>query len=176
VRIGEVTGDVVSLGFFATKLRTIRNEEVTLPNGQVAAQAIVNYTRLAENPGLVLHTEVTIGYDVDWRKVHALLIGAAGKVEGIEKEPAPQVFQRSLNDYHVSYELTAVTHLSHPQLRLYSDLHQEIQDAFAAAGVEILSPAFHAIRDAPAAVLPGEPKGARPGPGAFRVETKGTGA
>jgi small-conductance mechanosensitive channel len=176
VRIGEVTGDVVSLGFFATKLKTIRNEEVTLPNGQVASQPIMNYTRLSEDPGLVLHTQVTIGYDVDWRRVHALLIEASGKVEGIEKDPAPLVYQRALNDYNVTYELTAVTHLSHPQLRLYSDLHQEIQDAFAAAGIEILSPAFYALRDANAVVLPAEPKGPRPGPGAFRIDTKGSGS
>ncbi len=173
VRIGEVTGDVVSLGFFATKLRTIRNEEVTLPNGHVAAHAIVNYTRLSEDEGLVLHTEVTIGYDVDWRRVHALLLEAAGKVEGVESDPAPRVYQRSLNDCNVSYELNAVTRRSHAQLQLYSDLHQEIQDAFAAAGIEILSPAFQAIRDGNAATLPGEPKGPRRDPGAFRVETKG---
>ncbi len=169
VRIGDQVGDVVSLGFFATKLRTIRNEEITLPNGQVASQAILNYTRLAEDPGLILHTGVTIGYDVDWRKVHALLIEAAGKVEGIEKEPAPWVFQRSLDDYYVAYELNCVTHLSHPQLKLYSRLHEEIQDAFARAGVEILSPAYHAIRDAHAMVLPQEPAGPRGEPGSFRV-------
>lgn len=171
VRIGDQTGDVVSLGFFATKLRTIRNEEVTLPNGQVASSAIVNYTRLAEDPGLVLHTQITIGYDVEWRQVHALLIAAALSVEGVEKSPEPKVFQRSLDDYYVAYELTCVTHLSHPQLRLYSDLHAAIQDEFNRAGVEILSPAYHAIRDANAIVLPAEPKGPRAEPGAFRIRT-----
>jgi small-conductance mechanosensitive channel len=169
VRIADQEGDVVSLGFFATKLRSIRNEEVTIPNGQVANAPIVNYTRLAEDPGLVLHTEVTIGYDVEWRKVHALLIEAALRVDGVQQHPPPQVFQRSLNDSHVSYELTCTTHQSHPQLRLYSDLHAEIQDAFSRAGVEILSPSYHAVRDANAAVLPEAPAGPRPEPGGFRV-------
>jgi small-conductance mechanosensitive channel len=169
VRIGEHLGDLIRLGFFATKLRTIRNEELTLPNGLVASHAITNYTRLAEEQGLVLHTQVTLGYDVDWRKVHAMLIEAAGRVAGVEKEPEPFVFQRSLNDYHVTYELTCVTHLSHPQLRLYSDLHQEIQDVFAREGVEILSPGYYALRDAKAPVLPQEPPGPRARPGAFRV-------
>lgn len=173
VKIGEQTGDVTSLGFFATKIRTLRNEELTLPNGLVALQPIVNYTRLAETEGLILHTQVTIGYDVDWRRVHALLVEAAGRVEGVEREPAPWVFQRALNDHHVSYELNCITRLSHPQLRLYSDLHQEIQDAFARAGVEILSPGYHAVRDANAAVLPGEPSGPRSGPGGFRIRPPG---
>lgn len=169
VKIGNEVGDVTSLGFFATKLRTIRNEELTLPNGQVASSAIVNYSRLADGPGLILHTGVTIGYDVDWRTVHALLVEAGTRVDGIEREPAPWVYQRSLNDFHISYELNCVTRLSHPQLRLYSDLHQEIQDAFARAGIEILSPGYHAIRDANSAVLPAEPSGPRPPDWGFRV-------
>lgn len=169
VKIGEVVGDITNQGFFATKLRSIRNEEITIPNGQVASSAIVNYTRLAEDPGLILHTQVTIGYDVDWRTVHGLLIEAAGRVEGVEKDPAPWVHQRALGDYSVAYEVNCVTHLSHPQLRLYSALHAEIQDAFARAGIEILSPAFHAIRDANTAILPDEPAGPRPPHGGFRM-------
>lgn len=169
VKIGEQVGDVLNLGFFATKLRTIRNEEVTIPNGQVAASAIVNYTRLAEDPGLILHTQVTIGYDVEWRKVHEMMIEAALSVEGVEKEPRPWVWQRSLDDSYVNYEINCITHESHPQLRLYSDLHAAIQDVFNRAGVEILSPAYHAIRDANEVVLPPEPKGPRAEPGGFRI-------
>lgn len=170
VRIGDHVGDVVRLGFFATKLRSLRNEEVTIPNGQATGAAIVNYTRLAGEAGLILHTQVTIGYDVDWRQVHALLNEAALRVSGVEREPAPWVLQRSLNDYYPTYELCCVTRDSHAQLRLYSDLHAEIQDAFSRAGVEILSPAYHAIRDANAQVLPREPRGPREAPGAFRLE------
>jgi len=169
VRVGDSLGDIVSLGFFATKLRTPRNEEITLPNGQMANQAIVNYSRLAAEAGLVLHTQVTIGYNVDWRKVHALLIEAAGRVAGIEQAPAPFVLQRSLNDYHITYEICCVTRRSHEQLLLYSQLHQEVQDAFARAGVEILSPMFNNLRDANAPALPKEPAGPRPEPSGFRI-------
>ena len=169
VKLGEHVGDVVSLGFFATKLRTLRNEEVTLPNGQIASGAVLNYSRLAEDPGLILHTQVTIGYDSDWRQVHALLIEAAGHVEGIAAEPVPWVYQRALDDNYVSYEICAITHHPQDQLALYSRLHEQIQDAFARAGVEILSPAYHALRDGNATVLPAEPKGPRAEPGGFRV-------
>jgi small-conductance mechanosensitive channel len=169
VRLGEHVGDVVTLGMFAIKIRTPRNEEITLPNGHVASQPIVNFTRLAQENGLVLHTQVTIGYDADWRIVHDLLIQAAARVEGVERTPTPWVFQRSLNDFHITYEICCMTHDSHRQFLLYSRLHEEIQDAFAAAGVEILSPAYNALRDANAVVLPKEPKGPRAAPGGFRI-------
>lgn len=173
VRIGEHVGDVIALGTFATKLKSIRNEEVTLPNATILAGTILNYTRrTASEGGLWLHTQVTIGYDVPWRQVHALLIEAAKSVSGIEAMPEPVVYQRALNDYHVGYELTCVTLDSHAQLRLYSELHGAIQDAFARAGVEILSPAFAALRDANAPVLPADPSGPRQAPGAFRVRGK----
>ena len=170
VRIGEHVGDVISLGTFATKLKSLRNEEVTLPNATILGGTILNYTRRAAGEGgLWLHTEVTIGYDAPWRQVHALLIEAARSVAGVEASPEPIVYQRSLNDYHVSYEITCLTHDSHAQLRLYNDLHAAIQDSFARAGVEILSPAYAALRDANAQVLPSEPTGPRARPGGFRV-------
>lgn len=174
VRIGDHVGDVISLGTFATKLRSLRNEEVTLPNGAILSGTILNYTRrTAQEGGLWLHTQVTIGYDAPWRQVHALLIEAARSVPGVEPSPEPIVYQRALNDYHVSYEITCLTHDSHAQLRLYSDLHAAIQDAFARAGVEILSPAYAALRDANAPVLPSEPSGPREMPGGFRVRRPG---
>ena len=176
VRIGEHVGDVIALGTFATKLRSLRNEEITLPNGSILSGTILNYTRRTTEGGLWLHTQVTIGYDVEWRQVHALLIEAALAVPGVEREPVPIVYQRALNDFHVSYEITCLTHDSHAQLRLYSDLHAAIQDAFARAGVEILSPAFANLRDANAPVLPREPQGPRDEPGGFRLRGPRPGA
>src|SRR5262249_19233930 len=169
VKIGDHLGTITSLGFFSTKLRTVWNEEVTLPNGQVGSQPIVNYTRLADGVGLLLHTQVTIGYDADWRTVHALLLEAAGRVEGIEPEPTPFVLQRALNDHHITYEINCTTRLADQMRPLYSRLHEEIQDAFARAGVEILSPAYTALRDANAPVLPEEPQGPRKARGGFRI-------
>jgi len=169
VKIGEHVGDIITLGFFSTKLRTIRNEEVTIPNGQVAVGSIMNYTRMADGAGLVLYTEVTIGYDAEWRTVHALLVEAAKRVEGIEHDPEPYVFQTALGDYYVRYELNAITRDSHAQRRIYSDLHAAIQDAFNEAGVEIMSPAFTALRDGNTPAMPESPKGPRPAPGAFRT-------
>jgi len=174
VRIGENLGNVITLGFLATKMKSVYNEELTIPNSVVLAAGITNYTRHALGQRLLLHTQVTIGYDAPWRQVHALLIEAASGVEGIDGDPAPEVLQRSLNDFHVTYELRCATQEADRMVRLYSDLHAAIQDAFARAGVEILSPSFTNLRDANAPILPEEPKGPRPEPGGFRVRTSPT--
>ena len=149
---------------FVTKIMTSKNAIISVPNAMVLANHIVNYSELAKNRGLLLHTTVTIGYDVPWRRVHELLIGAAKATENIEPEPEPFVLQTSLDDFYVSYELNACTSSPNKMPATYSGLHQNIQDAFNEAGVEIMSPHYAALRDGNTMAVPEDqlPKGYTP--------------
>ena len=60
-----------------TRLRTIKNVVISIPNSMVLNNEIINYSALPAKEGLILHTTVTIGYDVPWRDVHYLLIQSA---------------------------------------------------------------------------------------------------
>ena len=152
---GDVVGDVTAFGLLTTKIRTIKNEEVTVGNGQILRGSVRNYSRRAtEGDGLILHTSVTIGYDAPWRQVHALLIEAAEATEGIEKTPKPFVLQRALGDFYVEYEINATTREPSRMAPLYGLLHQNIQDAFSRAGVEIMSPHYRAIRKGDESTIP----------------------
>jgi small-conductance mechanosensitive channel len=156
VKIADAVGDVTGKDLFVVRLRTVKNVDITIPNSLVLANHIVNFSSSAATRGLVLHTKVTIGYDVPWRKVHELMIGAARRVEGILESPAPFVLQTSLDDFSVSYELNAFTDRPAGMAGLYSRLHAEVLDAFNAAGVEIMSPAYTAVRDGNRAAIPEE--------------------
>ncbi|MBN7818178.1 mechanosensitive ion channel family protein [Algoriphagus pacificus] len=163
VKIGDTTGDVIEKTMLVTRLRTIKNEEVTIPNSAILNGNTINYSVEDHGAGLILHTTVTIGYDVPWRKVHELLIKAALEVETVLKEPKPFVLQTSLDDFYVSYQINAYTLDSKKAAKSYSDLHANIQDAFAEAGVEIMSPHYRAARDGadlalPPKYIPEEPK------------------
>ncbi|WP_460676412.1 mechanosensitive ion channel family protein [Hymenobacter coalescens] len=146
VRIGEVVGDVLEKTLLVTRLRTIKNEDITIPNSNILTGHTVNYSAAAEREGLVLHSTITIGYDVPWPQVHELLLAAARATAGVEAMPAPFVLQTSLDDFYVSYQVNAYTRLPHRQAALYSELHQHIQTEFARAGVEIMSPHYRATR------------------------------
>jgi small-conductance mechanosensitive channel len=163
IQVGEVTGDVVEVTLFLTRLRTPKNEIVTLANGGILASRLVNYSKEARGLGLILHTSVTIGYDAPWRRVHELLLEAARATEGVLASPEPFVLQSSLDDFYVSYELNAYTREANAMLDMYSALHQNIQDAFHRGGVEIMSPHFAALRDGSAAAIPPAPHGKPPG-------------
>jgi small-conductance mechanosensitive channel len=154
VRIADTVGDVIEKTLLITRVQTIKNVEVTIPNSMVLGSHMINFSVLAQEGRLIIHTAVTIGYDVPWRQVHELLIEAAKATPGIVPEPAPFVLQTALNDYSVAYELNAYSADAQHILGIQSELHQNIQDKFNEAGVEIMSPAFSAIRDGNQATIP----------------------
>ncbi|WP_119070995.1 mechanosensitive ion channel family protein [Aggregatilinea lenta] len=140
-------GDVLEKSLFVTRIQTIKNEQIAIPNSLVLDNEIVNYATMAETEGLILHTSITIGYDVDWRQVHDLMIAAALQTEHIHEDPEPFVLQTSLDDYYVSYQVNAYTNRPDRMATIYSELHEHILDAFHSAGVEIMSPAYTALRN-----------------------------
>lgn len=154
VRIGDTVGDVMEKTLLVTRLRTIKNVAVTIPNGAVLGSQIINYSTNAGSQGLILHTAVTIGYDAPWRQVHALLSDAARITEDINDDPPPFVLQTSLDDFYVTYELNAYTDRADRMAATYSLLHQNIQDGFNAAGVEIMSPHYATLRDGNEITIP----------------------
>jgi small-conductance mechanosensitive channel len=158
-----------------TRIRSVKNEVVTIPNSSIMGGHVVNYSAMARTKGLLLTTEVTIGYDAPWRKVHALLVEAARRTPHILAKPAPFALQKSLNDYHVSYVLCAFTDNANLMILTYGELHQNIQDAFNEGGIEILSPAFSYLRDGRTTTIPADyrPDGYQPEPFEVKVDTPG---
>jgi len=154
VKIADTVGDVVEKTLLVTRVRTPKNVDITVPNAMVLASHIINYSSTANDGGVILHTSVTIGYDAPWRTVHGLLVAAAEGTEDILGKPAPFVLQTALDDFYVQYELNAYTAKPNAMARIYSDLHQNIQDRFNEAGVEIMSPHYRAERDGSETTIP----------------------
>ncbi|MCC6549842.1 MAG: mechanosensitive ion channel [Ignavibacteriaceae bacterium] len=154
VKIADTMGDIVEKTLLVTRIRTTKNVEITVPNSMVLGNHIINFSSSAHEPGLILHTTVTIGYDVPWQKVHELLNAAASSTEQILNDPKPFVLQTALNDFSVAYELNAYTNNPNGMARIYSELHASIQDKFNEAGVEIMSPIYNAVRDGNQSTIP----------------------
>lgn len=147
VKIGDVVGDVIEKSMLVTRIRTVKNEIISIPNSTVMNSHTVNYSSDAPEKGLVIHTTLTIGYDVAWQDVYQAFIDAALRTNLILKEPKPFVLQTSLDDFYVSYQINAYTRNPNKQALIYSDLHQNIQDVCNERGIEILSPHYRAERD-----------------------------
>jgi small-conductance mechanosensitive channel len=156
VQIGDAVGDIIEKTLLVTRVRTIKNEDIAIPNGMVLGSHIINFSSAAKQQGLILHTSVTIGYDAPWRHIHALLISAAEATSNILREPRPFVLQTSLDDFYVSYQINAFTNRPNQMAQTYSELHQNIQDKFYEAGVEIMSPHQFGVRDGNHVAIPAD--------------------
>jgi len=152
VRIGEHVGDVTAMRLQVTHLRSLKNEEVVIPNSIVLNCSTVNYSTLAADHGLILHATVGIGYETPWRQVEAMLIEAARRTPELRHEPPPFVHQKSLGDFSVVYEINAYCDLPHQAERLYTALHQNILDVFNEHGVQIMTPAYEGDPEQPKVV------------------------
>lgn len=174
VKIGEVVGDVIEKSLLVTRIRTTKNEVISIPNSTVMNSHTVNYSSDAPDKGLIIHTTMTIGYDVPWQDVHQAFIDAALRTDLLLKEPKPFVLQTSLDDFYVSYQLNAYTRDPNKQAKIYSDLHQNVQDVCNERGIEILSPHYRAARDGNHLAVPSKyiPKDYRAPSFGIKIEDK----
>ena len=156
IKVGGISGDVVEKNLLVTRIRTIKNEEITIPNSSILLGNTTNFSSYAKHDGLIIHTTVTIGYDIPWQKMHEALIDAALQTEFILDEPKPFVLQVSLDDFFVSYQINAYTREANKQALIYSGLHQKIQDVCNERGIEIMSPHYRAQRDGNTTTIPSE--------------------
>jgi small-conductance mechanosensitive channel len=154
IRIGDTLGTVEDIKLMVTRLRTPKNEKVILPNSNILATDVVNYSQAVKAEGLIVHSTVGIGYDTPWRQVEAMLLEAVARTEGLQSEPAPFVLQEALGDFAVQYQINAYWDGGRSLPRIRSDLHAHIQDVFNENGVQIMSPAYEADPEQPKVVPP----------------------
>lgn len=157
IKLNDTVGDIIEKTPLVTRIRTAKNEIVTMPNSFIMSSQSVNYSRSAMEFGLILHAEVTIGYDVPWRLVHRMLIDAALRTKGVLHEPYPFVLETGLNDWYPVYQINAYTREAQRMSAIYSELFQNIQDRFNEEGVEIMSPTYIATRDGNASTVVTDP-------------------
>jgi small-conductance mechanosensitive channel len=148
VQIGDFRGDVTAKGLLTTHLLTIKNEVVVVPNSLILNSHLVNYSTLAQEKGLILHSSVGVGYGIPWRQVEAMLKLAADRTPGLLKNPLPFVLLKSLDQFSVEYEINAYCPEAQSMAKIYAELHRNILDLFNEYGVQIMTPAYE-----------GDPKG-----------------
>ena len=154
IQLNDTTGNIIEKTPLVTRIRTPKNEVVTVPNSFVMSSHTVNYSTSAREYGLIIHSEVSIGYDIPWRKVNELLIDAALNTPGVVDDPRPFVLETSLSDWYPVYQVNAYIKEADKMPQIYSNLHQNIQDKFNEAGIENMSPHYMAMRDGNETTIP----------------------
>ena len=154
IKLNDTTGNVIEKTPLVTRIRTPKNEVATIPNSFIMSSHTVNFSQSARDYGLIIHSEVSVGYDIPWRKTHQLLVEAALNTPGVVDDPRPFVLETSLQDYYPVYQVNAYIKDANQLAQVYSDLHQNIQDRFNEEGIEIMSPHYIATRDGSETTIP----------------------
>lgn len=142
VSVAGIEGLISEIGALATKVVTVRNEVVTVPNSVLIGSPIHNFSRMGDERRASLSVRVSIGYDTPWQQVRALLLEAAARTRGLRADAAPFVYQRALGDFSVEYELYTPIEQPRERNRVLSALIGNVLDVFNENGVQIMSPHF----------------------------------
>ncbi len=163
IELDKFKGKVQEKTILSTRIRTINNEIITVPNAILTNSSIVNYNATLRelNEPMVVRANITLGYDVPWRLVEQVLVEAASATPDILEEPSPFIKIISLDDFYVNYELRAYTNNIDKLGTIYKELPQNILDKCNEAEIEILSPHYSAVRDGNQNTIPEDylPKG-----------------
>lgn len=99
VRIADNYGEVVSISLRTTKIRTLDNTFISVPNSLVTSSPVINYS---EEGILRITAKVTIGFGVPIEKARKVLIEAVSNIKGVLKTPPPAVVADKLGDSGVN--------------------------------------------------------------------------
>ena len=132
---GELECDVVQKNLMFTEVKTMEGDFVDFPNIKIIEGKVYNYSRS------VVHA-ITVRLEVDFSISHTdvekLIRDAVGKVQGIIKDQAADVIAIGIEKSTIQYEVRAHIEDSLKARQLRSELIFRIQDAFHAAGHEVL--------------------------------------
>ena len=143
IKINDIIGNVVEKTPIVTRIRTLKNEIITIPNSNIMSSQITNLSESARTLGLIVHLDVTFGYDVPWRKAHQILIDAAESTADVLKEPHPFVLEQAFDDFYVVYQINAYIKDADKLSQVMTALRQNIQDKVKEAGIDSTSPHYY---------------------------------
>jgi small-conductance mechanosensitive channel len=145
-----LVGDVVEITLLYTKIKTVRNELVTIPNQTLLQRQIVNYSGLDV---LAITVEISMTYNNNRKLIESLLIQSAKMTEGIitsnsknissplsSSSIEPYVILKHFNDYGAIYELRAYTNRPNEYQKLQSEIRKNIYDTFQQHGLDLTVP------------------------------------
>lgn len=146
IKLGEFTGDVLEKTALVTRIKTPKNEVITIPNSNIMSAQTVNYTQSAKEHGLILYLTIGAGYHVPWQKVHEMLYEIANRTEHVLKRQKPFILQDQFRDFYVDYQLNVYIKEAKLSAKVYSDLRQHAQDVFAENNIEMVAPHYSISR------------------------------
>lgn len=137
VEMGPNWGKIKRIGIRATSVETFEGAEIVVPNGDLVAKEVKNWTRSDSTA----RVEVLVGtaYDSDPHKVLQILLDSAKNNEFVHAEPEPFAMMFGFGDSALNFRLLCWTSIDKRGI-VTSEVHIAVHQALADAGIEIPFP------------------------------------
>jgi potassium efflux system protein len=143
VRVGDIIelggnwAEIKRIGLRATTVRTYDEADLIIPNADLVSNQVTNWT--LDNRQVRVIIQVGVAYGSDVPTVIETLITCAKENAMVINTPPPQVLFLSFGDSTLDFELR-VWGLVDDRMQIKSELHQEIDQSFREANIEIAFP------------------------------------
>ena len=159
IEVEGVTGTVMSVGILSTKILTLTEQLVVIPNNRLVDSTITNFAR-GGGDGTASRVTLTldIGVDYDERSSHVkqVILEVAKKCPHIEEEPGPRVLLRELADFSKNYRLYVWISDYSEEFIATDWLLREVDSAFSREGISIPYPVGVELQQKPSPFPEGE--------------------
>ncbi|WP_018870776.1 mechanosensitive ion channel family protein [Thioalkalivibrio sp. ALgr3] len=136
VRVGDVTGEVLSIDMLSVKLRTFENLMVRVPNETLVKSQLTNLTRF---PIRRLDMQIGVAYNADILRVREILTDVADREPLCLEEPRPLFIFLEFGDSALKLQFSVWAKREN-FLDLRNRMHIAVKKAFDEAGIEIPFP------------------------------------
>ena len=137
ILFNEEFADVVAIDLIYTRMKTLDNVLISIPNQQLLTTKIDNYGK----KNIVRRScSITVGYEVTSEKIEKLLLEAAIRVEGVLKEPKPYVLVTKLLNFSVEYTLYVFANQIKSLPVIESNLKRKVLEVYAKNGIDLTTP------------------------------------
>ncbi|MFC1487977.1 mechanosensitive ion channel family protein, partial [Thermoproteota archaeon] len=137
ILFNEEFADVVAIDLIYTRMKTLDNVLISIPNQQLLTTKIDNY---GKKNIVRRNCSVTVGYEISSEKIEKLLLKAAIGVEGVLKEPKPHVLVTNLLNFSVEYTLYVFTSQIKRLPIIESNLKLKVLEVCAKNGIDLTTP------------------------------------
>jgi len=129
--------DVVAVDLIYTRMRTLDNVLVSVPNQELLKSEIDNY---GKKTNVRRSCSITAGYALDPKNVEIALLEAASKVEGVLKEPKPYVWITEFGNFSVEYTLYVFVNQIRSLPKIDADLKRTVLETCRRHEIDISTP------------------------------------
>jgi MscS family membrane protein len=139
VRIeGIDAGDVMEIGLRSTRLKTVDNRIIIVPNAKVSKSKVINMSM--PDTQVCLTIKVGVSYDADVEKATRIMEEIARSTDGVVESPQPKAYIKELGNFAVKLVMFPYVNTYRQDWVVPDRIYRNIVKRFAAEGIEIPSP------------------------------------